>query len=139
MKILNNHSLKNYNTFGIDVKAKYFADISSVDELRNVLTNSKSSIDNKFILGGGSNILFVNDFDGLVIKNSIPGINIISDDENNVIVEAGAGVVWDELVQFCVDKNFGGIENLSIIPGSAGAAPIQNMPQNKVINLDIFR
>jgi UDP-N-acetylmuramate dehydrogenase len=127
MKILNNYSLKKHNTFGIDVKAKYFADVSSVDELRNVLINNKIHYDKKLILGGGSNILLVNDFDGLVIKNSLAGINILSEDKNNIIVEAGAGVIWDELVQYCVDKNLRGIENLSYIPGSVGAAPIQNI------------
>jgi UDP-N-acetylmuramate dehydrogenase len=127
MRILNNQSLKNYNTFGIDVKAKYFAEVSSVDELRYVLSDNDIQTDKKFILGGGSNVLFVNDFDGLVIKNSISGINIIQEDENNIIVQAGAGVVWDDLVQFCVEGNYGGIENLSIIPGSVGAAPIQNI------------
>ncbi|UCH65654.1 MAG: FAD-binding protein, partial [Ignavibacterium sp.] len=110
MKIITNQSLKNYNTFGINAKAKYFADVSSLDELQNLLSNNEIPSDKNFILGGGSNVLFVNDFDGLVIKNSIPGINIMSEDETNVIIEAGAGVVWDELVQFCVDKNYGGIE-----------------------------
>jgi UDP-N-acetylmuramate dehydrogenase len=112
MEILNDHSLKNYNTFGIDVKAKYFADISSVDELKHILLHKEISADKKFILGGGSNVLFVNNFDGLIIKNSIPGIIIIREDNTNVIIQAGAGVVWDELVQYCVDKKFGGIENL---------------------------
>jgi len=127
MKIFTNHSLKNYNTFGIDVKAKYFADISSVDELRNALANNEVPTAKRFILGGGSNVLFVKDYEGLVIKNSIPGFNIISDNDKSAIVEVGAGVVWDELVKYCVDKNLGGIENLSIIPGSVGAAPIQNI------------
>jgi len=127
MKIFTNHTLKNYNTFGIDVKAKYFVDITSVDELRNVLTDKEVPFDKRFILGGGSNVLFVKDYEGLVIKNSIPGFNIITDNDKSAIVEVGAGVVWDELVKYCVEKNLGGIENLSIIPGSVGAAPIQNI------------
>ena len=127
MKILNNHSLKRYNTFGIDVKADYFVDVCSIDELRNVLINDEIPTGKKIILGGGSNVLLVKDYEGLVIRNSIPGIELISENDTNAIVEAGAGVVWDELVQYCVDRNFGGIENLSIIPGSTGAAPIQNI------------
>ena len=127
MEILKNQSLKKYNTFDIDVKAKYFTDVTSVDELRSVLLNDFIPNDQKYILGGGSNILYVNDIEGLVIKNSISGINFISESDTGVLVESGSGVVWDELVQYCVDKNIGGIENLSNIPGSVGAAPIQNI------------
>jgi len=127
MKFLHNYNLKNYNTFGLNVKTDHFIDVSSVDELRKVLLKNEFLKDKKFILGGGSNVLFVKDFDGLVIKNSIPGIDIISENDSSAIVEAGAGVIWDELVQFCVDRNLGGIENLSLIPGSTGAAPIQNI------------
>ena len=127
MKFLHNYNLKNYNTFGLNVKTDHFIDVSSVDELRKVLLKNEFRKDKKFILGGGSNVLFVKDYDGLVIKNSIPGIDIISENDSSAIVEAGAGVIWDELVQFCVDRNLGGIENLSLIPGSTGAAPIQNI------------
>jgi UDP-N-acetylmuramate dehydrogenase len=127
MNIIKNISLKNYNTFGIDIKAKYFVEIYSEDDLINIYTSELFSELQKLIIGNGSNILFTKDFDGIVIKNSIPGIKILNEDDRNVIVEAGAGVIWDDLVQYCVNKNFGGIENLSLIPGTVGAAPIQNI------------
>ena len=127
MKLSKNYSLKTLNSFGVDIKAKIYADVFSVDELKEVMLANELSNLKKLILGGGSNILFVKNFDGIVIKNSIPGIKIISEDDKNMIVESGAGVVWDELVQYCVDRNYGGIENLSLIPGSVGAAPIQNI------------
>ncbi len=79
------------------------------------------------MLGGGSNILFTKDFDGLVIKLSAANIQIVEEDKDFVLVEAGAGVIWDDLVKYCVERNFGGIENLTLIPGTVGAAPIQNI------------
>jgi UDP-N-acetylmuramate dehydrogenase len=127
MKLSKNYSLKTLNSFSVDVKTKIYTNVFSVAELKEVILANEISHLKKFILGGGSNILFTKDFDGIVIKNSIPGIKIISEDDNNVIVESGAGVIWDELVQYCVDRNYGGIENLSLIPGSVGAAPIQNI------------
>jgi len=127
MKVVKNISLKNLNTFGVDVKSKYFVEIYSEQELKQILNSEEYSNHQKIILGGGSNILFTKDFDGLVIKNSISGIKLFDEDNNKVIVEAGAGVIWDELVKYCVDKNIGGIENLSFIPGMVGAAPIQNI------------
>ena len=127
MKVVKNISLKNLNTFGVDVKSKYFVEIHSEEELKQILNSEEYSNQQKLILGGGSNILFTKDFDGLVIKNSISGIEILDEDNKTVIVEAGAGVIWDELVKYCVDNNFGGIENLSYIPGTVGAAPIQNL------------
>ena len=127
MKTVKNISLKKLNTFGVDVKSKYFVEINSEEELKQVLNSEEYSNHKKLILGSGSNILFTKDFDGLVIKNSISGIKLLDEDNNNVIVEAGAGVIWEELVQYCVDRNYGGIENLSYIPGTVGAAPIQNI------------
>jgi UDP-N-acetylmuramate dehydrogenase len=127
MKAEKNISLKNLNTFGVDVKSKYFVEVTSEEELIQVLNSAEFSNHQKMILGSGSNILFTKDFDGLVIKNSISGIKLLDEDINNVIVEAGAGVIWEDLVQYCVDRNYGGIENLSFIPGTVGAAPIQNI------------
>ena len=127
MKISKDQSLKNYNTFGINVNAKYYVEVFSADELTQVLFDNEYSEYPKCILGSGSNILFTKDFEGLVIKNSIQGITIVDEADNSVIVEAGAGVVWDDLVQYCVANNYGGIENLSLIPGTVGAAPIQNI------------
>ena len=127
MKLLQNHSLKNYNTFGVDISSKYFAEIFSEFELVELLNAKTYSFQKKLILGGGSNILFTKDFDGIIIKTSISGINIVEESENEVIIESGAGTIWDDLVAYCVEKNFGGIENLTSIPGSVGAAPIQNI------------
>ena len=127
MKVVKNIPLKNLNTFGVDVKSKYFVEVYSEEELKQVLNSEEYSNQQKLILGSGSNILFTKDFDGLLIKNSIPGIKLLDEDSNKVIVEAGAGVIWDELVQYCVSNNYGGIENLSYIPGTVGAAPVQNI------------
>lgn len=127
MKILNDHSLQDLNTFKINVKAKFFAEIFSVEKSQELLADKNLEKEKKFVLGGGSNILFTKNFNGLVIKNSISGIKVIEDNIDSVLIEAGAGVNWDDLVKFCVDKNYGGIENLSFIPGTVGAAPIQNI------------
>ena len=127
MLIHQDYSLKRLHTFGIDVKAKLFAEIFSDEDLFEIVSDKKLMAEPKFILGGGSNILFTRNFDGLVIRVSLPGIKKVSENEKTVKIEAGAGVVWDELVTFCVSNNFGGIENLTLIPGSVGAAPIQNI------------
>lgn len=127
MEIQKNFSLKELNTFGIDAKAKYFISIENEDQLKAIFSDSKYTGLSKLVLGGGSNILLTGDYPGLVIKISIPGIEIIKENENFVFIEAGAGVVWHDIVQFAVDRNLGGIENLSLIPGTVGAAPIQNI------------
>ncbi|MBE0571275.1 MAG: UDP-N-acetylmuramate dehydrogenase [Ignavibacteriaceae bacterium] len=127
MLLNKNHSLKNWNTFGVDVKAKLFIEVFSEDELREILSDIKFKSERKFILGGGSNILFKKDFEGLLIKVSISGINVLEENDNSVLIEAGAGIIWNELVKFCVDGNYVGIENLTLIPGTVGAAPIQNI------------
>ncbi len=127
MTILENISLKNLNTFGLEAKARYFVETISEEELKEAISYDLFKHASKLVLGGGSNILLTADFDGLVIKISIPGIKIIEEDKDAVFIEAGAGVVWNYLVHFCVERNFGGIENLSLIPGTVGAAPIQNI------------
>ncbi len=127
MEIAKNFSLKRFNTFGIDAKAKAFVDITQEEELPEILSLNELKNYSRFILGGGSNVLFTKDYDGLVIKNSIPGIEIISEDKYTVTIEAGSGVNWNDLVTYCVDINLGGIENLALIPGTVGAAPIQNI------------
>ena len=127
MNIKENLSLKKYNTFGIDVKAKYFAEVFSIDELRELLSLDKYKVLPKFILGGGSNILFTTDFEGLVIKISSNEIQVIKEDNDYVFIKALAGINWHDLVLYCIERNFGGIENLSLIPGKVGAAPIQNI------------
>jgi len=125
--LLNNYSLKSYNTFGVDVNSKLFADINSESDLLKIFSDRTLKEEKKLVLGGGSNILFTKDYDGLVIKMSIEDIKILEESTEYVILESGSGVVWDELVKFCVDNNFWGIENLTLIPGTVGAAPIQNI------------
>ena len=127
MNIRKNYSLKELNTFGIDVKAQMFANIKSEEQLYLLLTDRNLEKVPKFILGGGSNILFTGNFSGLVIKNSIQGIKIINQNEDYVLIKAGSGEIWHKMVLFCVDRNLWGIENLSLIPGTVGAAPIQNI------------
>ena len=127
MRIHQDYSLKILHTFGIDVKTKLFAEIFSDEDLFELILNRKLINERKFILGGGSNILFTKNFDGFVIKVSLPGINKIDENEKSVLIEAGAGVIWDQLVTYCINNNFGGIENLTLIPGNVGAAPIQNI------------
>lgn len=123
--ISENISLKPYNTFGIDVKAKKFAPFQSVAELEDLLDSNKS--ENIFILGGGSNILFTKNVSSLVLKNEIKGIEILYQDEENITLRVGAGEVWHEFVLYCVANEFAGVENLSLIPGNVGASPMQNI------------
>lgn len=128
MNIHQNISLKPYNTFGIDVQAKHFSIFSSVDELEGLLSNSKfKKPDNRLILGGGSNILFTKDFDGIVLKNELRGIELIREDNEYYYVRAWAGENWHVFVTHCIEHNYAGLENLSLIPGCVGAAPMQNI------------
>jgi len=138
MQIFKNHPLKNYNTFGIDSYAKYFTAFSSVDELKNLFQSGQYKNEPKFILGGGSNILFTKDFDGLVLKNEISGIETIHEEEKYVYVKVGAGVNWHQFVLHCIRKNFAGVENLSLIPGNVGASPMQNIGAYGVEIKDVF-
>ncbi|MFC5409191.1 UDP-N-acetylmuramate dehydrogenase [Larkinella bovis] len=120
-------SLKPYNTFGIDAKARYWVEIDSEDQLKTLFQLSEYLAVPKLILGGGSNLLFTRDFEGLVVKVSIEGIEVIREDDAHVYVRAGAGVNWHQLVMHCVHHGYAGIENLSLIPGTTGAAPMQNI------------
>lgn len=125
MQIQDNFSLKNHNTFGIEAKAKQFVAVHSVDELKSVLENHKS--DKKFILGGGSNMLLTKDIDALVIHVDLKGKKIIKQDENFVWVESMAGENWHEFVLWTIGQDFGGLENMSLIPGNVGTTPVQNI------------
>jgi UDP-N-acetylmuramate dehydrogenase len=138
MKIQENKSLGGLNTFGINVEAKYFAEVQSVEEFKKLIQTETYKQNKKLVLGGGSNILFTNSFDGLVVKNSIKGISIERETETEVIVKANAGEVWHEFVLWCIDKNYAGIENLSLIPGLVGAAPMQNIGAYGVEIKDVF-
>lgn len=126
MLMESNKSLLPYNTFRIDVKAKYFVEISSIDDLNKLIQLDEFKSNNKFILGGGSNLLLTKDFDGIVVRLGIKGITVLEAGDD-IYVEAGAAEVWNDFVQFNVDKGFAGIENLSLIPGTVGACPIQNI------------
>ncbi|MGN6533334.1 MAG: FAD-binding protein, partial [Ginsengibacter sp.] len=138
MQIQKDFSLKKYNTFGINAIARYFTTFFLEEELKSIIENNKK-IKSKMILGGGSNILFTKDYDGLILKNEISGISIIKEDTNNVYIKAGAGIRWHDLVMFCVKRNLGGLENLSLIPGNVGAAPMQNIGAYGVEIKDVFR
>jgi UDP-N-acetylmuramate dehydrogenase len=127
MNIQSNISLKSLNTFGIDVKAKEFVDVQSREELEVLCSNFNLINRNILVLGGGSNMLLTKDVDGMVIKISMKGIEITKEDDNHVWVKAMAGEVWHDLVLWTIEKGYGGLENLSLIPGCVGASPMQNI------------
>lgn len=135
-KITENISIKKYNSFGIEVTARYFASFSSREELTASLTEPPSR--NLLILGGGSNILFTKNFDGLILKNEIKGIEVIHEDEVFFYVKAGAGENWHKFVQYSIAGNYAGVENLSLIPGNVGASPMQNIGAYGVEIKDVF-
>ncbi len=128
VRFFENHQLKPYNTFNIEAKAKYFFEFTEVEDLK-ILMQSKPALSEEklLVIGEGSNILFMDDFDGLVINPNIPGIYTVDEDSQDIWLEAGAGESWDEFVDYCVRAGFGGVENLSSIPGKVGAAPVQNI------------
>lgn len=137
-----NISLKKYNTFGIDATARYFARFGTVDELCAQLEfrgpYKSHNLFSILLLGGGSNLLFTKNFDGLVLKNELDGIEKIREDESHVYVRAGAGVGWHQLVIHCLENNWAGMENLSLIPGNVGASPMQNIGAYGVELKDVF-
>ncbi len=136
MQVQQNYSLKYYNTFGINVQAEYFAEFESVDNLEEILNEQENR--SKMILGGGSNILFTKDFHGLVLKNNISFIDESLRSDGKVLVRVGAGIGWHKFVLHCVKNNFGGVENLSLIPGNVGASPMQNIGAYGVEIKDVF-
>ena len=143
MQIHENFSLKPYNTFTIDANARYFATFSNVEQLTELITYRKGLTTNDsrlstLILGGGSNILFSKDFEGLVLKNEIKGIAKIKEDDEYIYVRAGAGENWHQFVLFCIKNNWAGIENLSLIPGNVGATPMQNIGAYGVEIKEVF-
>jgi UDP-N-acetylmuramate dehydrogenase len=138
LQIQENVSLKNFNTFGIDASAKYFVEIAREDDLAELFMDPQWMHVKRLVMGGGSNMLLKSDFDGLVIRVNIRGIEHRLN-HNDVFVEAGAGEVWNDLVNYCVDRDYAGIENLSLIPGSVGASPIQNIGAYGVELKDVFK
>ncbi|MES2576300.1 MAG: UDP-N-acetylmuramate dehydrogenase [Bacteroidota bacterium] len=125
MEIVPNFSLKKYNTFGIEAKAKQFVAVHSEQDLKTILQENKSQ--KKFILGGGSNMLLTKDIDALVIHIDLKGKKIIEENDDFVWVESQAGESWHEFVLWTIDQNFGGLENMSLIPGNVGTTPVQNI------------
>lgn len=135
MNIQQQHSLLPYNTFGIDAKAENFVEFTSIRELQAAL---KQHIRPVLVLGGGSNLLLTRDVPGLVLKNAIPGVQVVRSFKNKVWVEAGGGVVWHEFVLWAVQHGYGGVENMSLIPGTVGASPVQNIGAYGVELKDVF-
>lgn len=128
MNYSHNFSLKNYNTFGISALAKHFLTVYSEEDLLNFFEqNGHLKNEKRLFLGTGSNLLFINDFDGLAIHPVNQAIRLICDKNDNIEVEVDAGVKWDHFVNYCVDKGWCGVENLSLIPGNTGAVPVQNI------------
>ena len=136
MQIQTNTSLRSFNTFGIDVRAYHYCSVSSIEDLKEVFTNLEDQ--SVFILGGGSNILLRSDISQPVIHINIKGIEVIQEGDDEVLVEVMAGENWHEFVLWCLKKNYGGLENLSLIPGNVGAAPIQNIGAYGVEMKDCF-
>lgn len=134
--IQENVSLLPFNTFKMDVRASRFAVFSSIDELRKLLV--EKGTDPLFVLGGGSNILLTEDYHGLVLKNEIKGIELLNTEGNEVFVKVGAGEIWHEFVLEAIENGWAGIENMSLIPGTVGAAPIQNIGAYGVELKDVF-
>lgn len=131
-----NVGLKAFNTFGINVSSRYFASFGTVEELGDLLewAGARKTI----VLGGGSNVLFTQDVDGLVLRNAVKGIELVDEDQDYVYVRAGAGEVWQQFVEYCIGRNWAGVENLSLIPGSVGAAPMQNIGAYGVELKEVF-
>jgi len=136
-KISSNFSLKDYNTFNINVKSEKFISINSEDQLIDFLSQHKEE-ENIFFLGGGSNVLFSKDYNGTIIHISIKGKKIIEEFDDKIIIEVSSGEDWHEFVEWSIENNYGGIENLSLIPGNVGAAPIQNIGAYGVELKDVF-
>lgn len=134
--ISKNQDLKPFNTFGISVKADEFASFKNIEELDSLIRSNKNK--EILILGGGSNVLFTKDFHGLVLRNEIKGFDVIAESTDKVIVRSGAGEVWHEFVMKCIDLGLAGLENLSLIPGSVGASPMQNIGAYGVEIKDVF-
>lgn len=126
MELKKEISLKPFNTFGVDALARYFTQATTIDELQEALGYRQQTKD-LLLLGGGSNVLFRNNFDGLVVRNNLKGISCVGEDEHFFYVKSAAGEVWHDFVLHCIDQGYAGVENLSLIPGSVGAAPMQNI------------
>lgn len=127
MEILRDYNLTKLNTFGISARAKLFAEVKDEAELAELFTLPEFRENHKMFLGGGSNILITRDFDGIVILNKLKGIDILSENESDILIRSMSGEIWHDLVLFAVGRGYWGIENLSFVPGTVGAAPMQNI------------
>ncbi len=127
MEILKDISLRPYNTFGVDAKARYFAEYNSETELKELLQSDTVKQNRILHIGGGSNLLFLNDFDGIILHSGIRTIELFEENPESVLLRVGSGVIWDDFVEYCVQKNYYGVENLSLIPGEVGASAVQNI------------
>lgn len=136
MQIEENKSLKAFNTFGIDARAKYFSSFNEVHQLEELLEYKPFT--DQLILGRGSNILLTKDFDGIVLKNEIKGMEVVNENADHIFIKAGAGESWHQFVMHCVKNNYAGVENLSLIPGNVGASPMQNIGAYGVEIKDVF-
>lgn len=138
MQIQQNISLRQYNTMGIDARARQFSTFETLEALQELASFSDDEGTSKLVLGGGSNVLLTRDFDGLVMKNELKGIELISETDNHYFVKAGAGENWHQFVQYAIGRDWAGIENLSLIPGNVGASPMQNIGAYGVEIKDVF-
>lgn len=137
-EILRNVNLRPYNTFGIEALATFFAEVRSEADFRELLNTEAYRNSKHLVVGGGSNILLTSDFDGMVILNRMMGIEIVKDDPESVLIRAGAGENWHQFVMYTIDQGYGGIENLSLIPGCVGASPMQNIGAYGVEIKEVF-
>ena len=143
MNINRHFSLRPYNTFGIDARADFFASFHTKEELEETISeygrlSAAGHQNDILILGGGSNILFTRDYPGIVLKNEIRGITVVREDDQHIYLKVGAGENWHGFVRYCIDRGLAGVENLSLIPGNAGASPMQNIGAYGVEIKDVF-
>lgn len=144
MEIYEDYDLTKLNTFGISTRAKFFVEIHNENDLKELFSLSEFKQNKKIFLGGGSNVLFTKNFDGIVILNKLQGIEILAEDSETVTIRAMGGEIWHDLVIFAVNREYWGIENLAIIPGTVGAAPMQNIGaygaelKNVLVNVEAY-
>jgi len=137
--IRKNVSLKSLNTFGVEAACDFYAEINSITDLVDLVNDETYRANKKLVLGGGSNLLFTKDFNGIVLKNNLKGIEVLADNGNEVSVKAAAGEVWHDLVMWSLNRGLGGLENLSLIPGCVGASPMQNIGAYGVELKNVFQ
>jgi len=138
LTIQQNISLQQYHTFGIDVTTTAFATFQTLDELATLVAYAQQQQLPPLILGGGSNLLFTTNYNGIVLKNNMLGIDVVGEDDKHIYVKAAAGENWHQFVQYCINQNYAGVENLSLIPGNVGASPMQNIGAYGVEIKDVF-